>query len=46
MKRNLGLLFGLSAMLLGAPVHAAEPLATAPVQLREVEQTYSVDGVV
>ncbi|HLY96835.1 MAG: efflux RND transporter periplasmic adaptor subunit [Sideroxydans sp.] len=46
MKRNLGLLFGLSAMVLGAPAHAAEQLATSPVQLREVEQTYSVDGVV
>jgi RND family efflux transporter MFP subunit len=46
MKRNLGLLFGLSATLLAAGAQAAEPLATAPVQLREVEQTYSVDGVV
>ncbi len=47
MKRVLGLLFGLSAAtLLCTPVRAAEPLATAPVQLREVEQTYSIDGVV
>lgn len=45
MKRNLGLLFGLSATLLAASVQA-EPLATAPAQLREVEQTYSIDGVV
>ncbi|MBI4808344.1 MAG: efflux RND transporter periplasmic adaptor subunit [Nitrosomonadales bacterium] len=46
MKRNPGLLFGLSAVLLAANSIAAEPLATAPVQYREVEQTYSVDGVV
>lgn len=46
MKRNLGWLFGLLAGLLGLSAFAAEPLATAPVQLREVEQTYSVDGVV
>jgi RND family efflux transporter MFP subunit len=46
MKRNLGWLFGLAAGLLGLSAFAAEPLATAPVQLREVEQTYSVDGVV
>ena len=46
MKRIPGLLFGLLAILPGMPVHAAEPLATAPVQLREVEQTYSIDGVV
>ncbi len=45
MKRNPGLVFGLAVML-SASVNAAEPLATAPVQLREVEQTYSVDGVV
>jgi RND family efflux transporter MFP subunit len=45
MKRNLGLLLGLS-MLMGASVQAAEPLAAAPVQMREVEQTYSIDGVV
>jgi RND family efflux transporter MFP subunit len=45
MKRNLGLLLGLS-MLFGMSVQAAEPLATAPVQMREVEQTYSIDGVV
>ncbi|HLP98897.1 MAG TPA: efflux RND transporter periplasmic adaptor subunit [Sideroxyarcus sp.] len=44
MKRNLGML--LSAMMMSAPVLAAEPLAAAPAQLREVEQTYSVDGVV
>ena len=29
-----------------APAYAAEQLATAPAQFREVEQTYSVDGVV
>jgi RND family efflux transporter MFP subunit len=40
------LLLGLSAALLGVSVQAAEPLATAPVQMREVEQTYSIDGVV
>jgi RND family efflux transporter MFP subunit len=45
MKQNPGLLFGL-VMALAASAQAAEPLATAPVQLREVEQTYSVDGVV
>ncbi|OIR19375.1 multidrug resistance protein MdtE precursor [mine drainage metagenome] len=45
MKLNLGLFFGLSVCLV-APVRAAEPLATAAVQLREVEQTYSIDGVV
>lgn len=45
MKLNLGLFFGLSVCLF-APVQAAEPLATAAVQLREVEQTYSIDGVV
>lgn len=45
MKLNLGLFFGLSVCLV-APVQAAEPLATAAVQLREVEQTYSIDGVV
>lgn len=45
MKLNLGLFFGLSVGLF-APVQAAEPLATAAVQLREVEQTYSIDGVV
>ncbi len=33
-------------LLIVATVSAAEPLATAPVQLREVEQTYSIDGVV
>ncbi|ADE12843.1 efflux RND transporter periplasmic adaptor subunit [Sideroxydans lithotrophicus] len=46
MKLNLGLIFGLLASLLGMPVHAAEALETTPVQLREVEQTYSIDGVV
>jgi RND family efflux transporter MFP subunit len=45
MKRNPGLLFGLS-VLFGVSVQAAEPLATAQVQMREVEQTYSIDGVV
>jgi RND family efflux transporter MFP subunit len=45
MKRNSGLLFGL-LVLFGASVQAAEPLATAQVQMREVEQTYSIDGVV
>ncbi len=45
MKRNLGLLLGLS-VLMGTSVQAAEPLAAAPVQMREVEQTYSIDGVV
>lgn len=43
MKRLIGILTGLS---LGAAVQAAEPAATAAVQLREVEQTYSIDGVV
>lgn len=46
MKRNFGVLSMLLFALPVAFVHAAEPLATAPVQLREVEQTYSVDGVV
>jgi RND family efflux transporter MFP subunit len=46
MKLDSRVLFGLAAMLLGVSVHAAEPLALAPVQYREVEQTYSVDGVV
>lgn len=45
MKRNSGWVLGL-AMVLAAGAQAAEPLATAAVQLREVEQTYSVDGVV
>ncbi len=31
---------------LAASAHASEPLAVAPVQYREVEQTYSVEGVV
>ncbi|MDD4911395.1 MAG: efflux RND transporter periplasmic adaptor subunit [Sideroxydans sp.] len=43
MKRNLGFLVGLSLL---TSAYAAEPVATALVQLREVEQTYSVDGVV
>ena len=46
MKLDSRVLFGLSAMLLGISVHAEESLALAPVQYREVEQTYSVDGVV
>jgi RND family efflux transporter MFP subunit len=46
MKRNLVFSFGLSAAILVANSCAAEPLATAPVQMREVEQTYSIDGVV
>src|SRR5512141_225016 len=46
MKRNYALFLGLSALLGVLPAHAAEPLAVAPVQLREVEQTYSIDGVV
>lgn len=46
MKLDSRVLFGLSAMLFGISVQAAEPLALAPVQYREVEQTYSVDGVV
>ena len=33
-------------LLIVAPLCMAEPLATAPVQMREVEQTYSIDGVV
>ena len=33
-------------LLIVAPLSMAEPLATAPVQMREVEQTYSIDGVV
>jgi RND family efflux transporter MFP subunit len=46
MKRNLVFSFGLSAAMLVANSCAAEALATAPVQMREVEQTYSIDGVV
>ena len=46
MKRIPGLLLALSVTLPAVGVHAAEALETAPVQLREVEQTYSVDGVV
>ena len=38
-------LLGLVLMIF-APLCVAEPLATAPVQMREVEQTYSIDGVV
>lgn len=33
-------------LLIVAPLCAAEPLVTAPVQMRDVEQTYSIDGVV
>lgn len=37
----------LGVLLLGAAaVQAAEPLAVAPAQYREVEQTYSADGLV
>lgn len=43
MKRSTGILMGLA---FSASVYAAEPAATAVVQLREVEQTYSIDGVV
>jgi RND family efflux transporter MFP subunit len=43
MKRSIGILMGLS---FAANVYAAEPATTAAVQLREVEQTYSIDGVV
>ncbi|MFA6120288.1 MAG: efflux RND transporter periplasmic adaptor subunit [Sideroxydans sp.] len=43
MRLNLGILIGLS---LAASAHAVEPAATVAVQFREVEQTYSVDGVV
>ncbi len=46
MKLDSRVFFGLSAMFLGATVQAAEPLALAPVQYREVAQTYSIDGVV
>jgi RND family efflux transporter MFP subunit len=46
MKRNPAFLFGLAAALLAAQPAAAEPLAASAVQLREVEQTYSIDGVV
>ncbi|GAB5605261.1 efflux RND transporter periplasmic adaptor subunit [Sideroxyarcus sp. TK5] len=46
MKLDSRVLFGIPAVLLGVSVQAAEPLALAPVQYREVEQTYSVDGVV
>ncbi len=38
-----GFVFGLAA---AAAVRAAEPLAVAPVQYREVAQTYSAEGVV
>ncbi len=41
MMKMIGLM-----LLIAAPLCAAEPLATAPVQMREVEQTYSIDGVV
>jgi RND family efflux transporter MFP subunit len=46
MKRNPAFLFGLAATLLAAQPASAEPLAASAVQLREVEQTYSIDGVV
>jgi RND family efflux transporter MFP subunit len=46
MKRNSAFLFGLAAALLAAQPALAEPLAASAVQLREVEQTYSIDGVV
>ncbi len=43
MKLNLGILIGISLV---TSAHAVEPAATVAVQFREVEQTYSVDGVV
>lgn len=46
MKLDSRVLLGLSALFIGVSVQAAEPLALAPVQYREVEQTFSVDGVV
>ena len=46
MKRDSRVLLGFTVMVFGVAVQAAEPLAVAPVQYREVEQTYSVDGVV
>lgn len=43
----MGRMSMLVALLLGAAAsHAGEQLAVAPVQYREVAQTYSVDGVV
>ncbi len=39
-------IFGLVAVLLTAAAQAAEPLAVARVEYREVPQTYSVEGVV
>jgi RND family efflux transporter MFP subunit len=44
MERKLVWVLGMWAAMSAAAM--AEPLAAAPVQLREVEQTYSVDGVV
>jgi RND family efflux transporter MFP subunit len=38
-------IFGI-ALLIVAPLCAADPLPTAPVKMLEVEQTYSIDGVV
>lgn len=46
MKLDSRVSFGISAMLVATSLQAAEPLALAPVQYREVEQTHSVDGVV
>lgn len=46
MKRNFGMWIVLFSALPMAFVHAAEPMVTVPVQWREVEQTYSIDGVV
>ena len=46
MKRNFGLILGISVALFGMSAQAVEPLALVPVQMREVEQTYSIDGVV
>lgn len=46
MKRIPVVSLGLSILLLAGQVQAAEPLVAVPVQLREVEQTYSIDGVV
>ena len=33
-------------LMIVAPLCMADPLATVPVQMQEVEQTYSIDGVV
>jgi RND family efflux transporter MFP subunit len=40
------LVFGISSALLAGTAHAAETLAVAKAQYREVAQTYSVEGVV